>query len=95
MTEKTGKWKVWVDQDLCTGDGLCAEICPEIFYMHDDGLAYVKEVNDQTPLVFGKPKHRMGGADGLVSVPENLVDEAVESAEECPGECIFLEWMED
>ncbi|MFN7150633.1 MAG: 4Fe-4S binding protein, partial [Microthrixaceae bacterium] len=19
--------KVWIDQDLCTGDGICAEIC--------------------------------------------------------------------
>ena len=36
--------KVWIDQDLCTGDGLCTEICPDIFEMHDDGLAYVKEV---------------------------------------------------
>ena len=32
--------KVWIDQDLCTGDGICAEICPPIFEMHDDGLAY-------------------------------------------------------
>ncbi len=21
--------KVWIDQDLCTGDGLCEEIAPE------------------------------------------------------------------
>ena len=35
--------KVWIDQDLCTGDGLCAEICPEVFVMRDDGLAYVQE----------------------------------------------------
>ena len=35
--------KVWIDQDLCTGDGLCAEIAPDVFQMHDDGLAYVKE----------------------------------------------------
>ena len=35
--------KVWIDQDLCTGDGLCAEICPEVFIMRDDGLAYVQE----------------------------------------------------
>jgi NAD-dependent dihydropyrimidine dehydrogenase PreA subunit len=20
--------KVWIDQDLCTGDGICVEICP-------------------------------------------------------------------
>ena len=35
--------RVWIDQDLCTGDGLCAEIEPSIFEMHEDGLAYVKE----------------------------------------------------
>ena len=35
--------KTWIDQDLCTGDGLCEEICPSIFYGHDDGLFYVKE----------------------------------------------------
>ncbi|MEY2476529.1 MAG: ferredoxin, partial [Actinomycetota bacterium] len=33
--------KVWIDQDLCTGDGICAEIAPQIFEMDDDGLAYV------------------------------------------------------
>ena len=37
--------KVWIDQDLCTGDGLCVEICPGLFDMHDDGLAYVKEAD--------------------------------------------------
>jgi ferredoxin len=37
------KVKVWIDQDLCTGDGICAEICPSVFEMHGDGLAYVKE----------------------------------------------------
>ena len=37
--------KVWIDQDLCTGDGLCVEICPSLFDMHDDGLAYVKEAD--------------------------------------------------
>jgi len=35
--------KVWIDQDLCTGDGLCEEICPDVFTLLDDGLAYVKD----------------------------------------------------
>ena len=48
--------KVWIDQDLCTGDGLCVEICPDVFTMKDDGLAYVQE----TGHVFDKP----GGAFG-------------------------------
>ena len=38
--------KVWIDQDLCTGDGLCEEIAPAVFTLLDDGLAYVKEDGD-------------------------------------------------
>ena len=33
--------KVWIDQDLCTGDGLCEEICPDVFALDDEGLSYV------------------------------------------------------
>ena len=86
------EYKVWIDQDLCTGDGLCAEICPDIFFMHDDGLAYVKEVSDKTGLVAGEPKLKMG--HGMANVPEDLLDAVIESAEECPGECIFIEVVE-
>ena len=37
------RMKVWIDQDLCTGDGLCEEIAPDVFVGLDDGLFYVKE----------------------------------------------------
>lgn len=30
-----------VDQDLCTGCGLCAQICPEVFEIGDDGYSHV------------------------------------------------------
>jgi ferredoxin len=30
-----------VDTDLCTGCGLCAQICPEVFEMGDDGYSHV------------------------------------------------------
>ena len=33
--------KTRVTED-CIGDGICAEICPEVFVMEDDGLAHVK-----------------------------------------------------
>ncbi len=75
--------KVWIDQDLCTGDGLCEEIAPSVFTLLDDGLAYVKEGDK----VFSAP----GGAEGLASFPDSMMDSVVESAEECPGECIFIE----
>jgi len=35
--------RVWVDQGLCTGDGLCVQYAPEIFEFDIDGLAYVKD----------------------------------------------------
>lgn len=75
--------KVWIDQDLCTGDGLCEEIAPDVFTLLDDGLAYVVEAGK----VFKDP----AGAEGLANVPSNLEEATIESAEECPGECIFIE----
>ena len=74
--------KVWIDQDLCTGDGLCAEIAPDVFVMAADSLAYVAE---------GGVQLAGGGHDALAVVPESLVEATIESAEECPGECIFIE----
>jgi len=74
--------KVWIDQDLCTGDGLC----------EDDGLFYVKETADN----FGEEKLFDGdahpaGAEGMARIPEGQLEAVIESAEECPGECIFIE----
>ena len=75
--------KVWIDQDLCTGDGLCAEICPDVFIIRDDGLAYVQE----TGHVFDNP----GGASGLANFKDDDLEAVIESAEEWPGECIYIE----
>ena len=33
--------KVSIDQDLCIGCGLCADVCPEVFVLGDDGKASV------------------------------------------------------
>tara|TARA_B100001939_G_scaffold39585_1_gene30835 strand:- start:4652 stop:4900 length:249 start_codon:yes stop_codon:yes gene_type:complete len=79
--------KVWIDQDLCTGDGLCAEICPEVFVMQNDGLAYVKEGDKIFAEDLGNPQ----GAEGQAVVPKGKESLVIESAEECPGECIFIE----
>ena len=35
--------KVWIDQDLCTGDGICTDHCPDVFVILEDGIAYVRE----------------------------------------------------
>ena len=79
--------KVWIDQDLCTGDGLCEEIAPEVFTLLDDGLAYVKEADKIFADVEGNPQ----GAQGMAIIPDGQEEAVIESAEECPGECIFIE----
>ena len=84
---KRAHMKVWIDQDLCTGDGLCEEIAPDVFTLLDDGLAYVKEGSK----VFATAKGNAQGADGLANIPDGQLDGVIESAEECPGECIFIE----
>ena len=42
MVDET-RLMVWIDQDLCTGDGICEEIVPDVFVGRDDGLWVVKE----------------------------------------------------
>jgi len=79
--------KVWIDQDLCTGDGLCEEIAPDVFVLLDDGLAYVREGDK----IFAASENTSEGAEGLAEIPDGQLDLVVESAEECPGECIFIE----
>lgn len=75
--------KVWIDQDLCTGDGLCEEIAPKVFKLLDDGLAYVVDPAGKV--------YNPGGPTGLADFTDDQTDGVVESAEECPGECIYIE----
>jgi ferredoxin len=77
--------RVWVDQDLCTGDGLCVQYAPEVFEFDVDGLAYVKGVDGELRTV---PR-------GSVDVPAHLRLDVLDSAKECPGECIHVEQAAD
>src|SRR3954449_3663683 len=85
--EEIARMKVWIDQDLCTGDGLCEEIAPDVFTLLDDGLAYVREGDKIYATAKGNPQ----GAEGMANFPDSKLDAVIESAEECPGECIFIE----
>ena len=77
---------VWVDQDLCTGDGLCAEILPTVFTLLGDGLSYVRD-GDR---VMAPSEGNEGGYEGRVPIPSGSMDLVLEAAGECPGECIFV-----
>ena len=78
--------KVWIDQDLCTGDGLCEEIAPDVFFGMDDGLFNGKESpeNCDTEKLFDGVANP-GGAEGMARFPDGLLDAVIEAAEECPG----------
>jgi ferredoxin len=71
---------VRVDQDMCTGDGLCVQLAPDIFEFDIDGLAYVRDTDGELLAAPGATRQ----------VPSHLVLDVVQSARECPGDCIYV-----
>jgi ferredoxin len=72
--------RVWIEQNLCTGDGLCVQYAPEVFEFDVDGLAYVK---DESGELLAAPGAR-------TAVPDTLRLDVISSARECPGDCIHV-----
>jgi ferredoxin len=72
--------RVWVDQDLCTGDGLCVQYAPEVFEFDVDGLAYVKDGAGELQVNKG----------ARADVPAHLRLDVIDAAKECPGDCIHV-----
>ncbi|MCW5251002.1 MULTISPECIES: ferredoxin [unclassified Streptomyces] len=77
--------EVWIDQDLCTGDGICAQYAPGVFELDIDGLAYVKGADDEL----------LQDQGAAAPVPLPLLADVVDSAKECPGECIHVRRVSD
>ncbi len=75
--------RVWIDQDLCTGDGICIDHSDDVFVQLEDGIAYVAEA--------GRPLNDPGGSGSLALVPTRDIENVIHAAEMCPGECIFIE----
>lgn len=73
--------RVWIDQDLCTGDGLCVQYARDVFELDIDGLAYVKEGRDGDLLTAPR---------AAAEVPAGAEREVIDSAKECPGNCIHV-----
>jgi ferredoxin len=78
--------EVWIDHDLCTGDGICAQYAPDVFELDIDGIAYVKDRPDGDLLT---------GAQAMARVPADLVVNVIDSAKECPGDCIHVRRVGD
>ncbi|REK17880.1 MAG: ferredoxin [Actinobacteria bacterium] len=88
--------KVWIDADECMGAGTCAQVAPQVFHNRGDGLWAVKESGQffETETVFdggSGPGHGPDGFDGKARVPDSLLELVIDAAQECPGECIYVE----
>ncbi len=73
--------RVWIDQKACVGNGICAEICPDVFVLADGDIAYVQDGD----------RLLAGGEAGVLSVPTRLEASVIEAAEECPVACVYVE----
>lgn len=73
--------KVWIDQDECTGSGLCEVIEPSVFAIGEDGLAVVRDGNSTLP----------AGPAGTVTVSPEAERQVLEAGQACPGRCIRIE----
>jgi len=80
VTEDTEPVQVWIDQNLCTGDGLCVQYAKDVFEFDVDGLAYVKDGGGELQTTAG----------ARVDVPEHLRLDVIDAALECPGNCIHV-----
>lgn len=74
--------QVWIDPDLCTGDGSCyGNRDAEVFVEIGDGIAAVRGADGENVMDLG----------GAVRVPAAALDAVIEEADNCPGLCIFIE----
>jgi ferredoxin len=73
--------RVWIDQPACVGNGICAEICPEVFEIADGDIAYVLDGGRRLP----------EGEAGVLRVPGHLEAAVLEAVDECPAACIYVE----
>ena len=77
--------RVWIDQQRCTGDGLCVQYAKEVFEFDVDGLAYVKDDSGELQTAAG----------ARADVPAHLRLDVIDAALECPGDCIHVERAAD
>jgi ferredoxin len=88
--EASEELEVWIDQDLCTGDGICAQHAPEVFELDIDGLAYVKP-----PAPDGGEAELLTAPGAAAPVPLPLLRDVTASVRDCPGRCIHVRRASD
>ena len=85
MASDSDQLTVHIDQDLCTGDGLCVQYAPTVFEFDIDGLAYVKGEDGELRTDPGQ----------RIDVPHSLRLDIIDAAKDCPGECIHVRRSSD
>jgi ferredoxin len=85
VTASDTELEVYIDQELCTGDGLCVEFARPVFEMDVDGLAYVKDASDEL----------LTSPGAVTPVPLKLIPDVLLAAKDCPGECIHVRRVSD
>jgi ferredoxin len=71
--------KIRVNQRLCIGNGVCADIAPEVFVLGDDDLASLHD------------NGRVLAGDASMIVPQRLDLAVLEACDQCPAGCIDIE----
>jgi ferredoxin len=77
--------RVWIDQEQCTGSGLCELIEPRVFLIGEEGLACVQQDGHVRP----------AGPAGRAAVPPDCEDTVLEARQGCPGGCIQVDEDDD
>lgn len=70
---------VWIDQDECSGVGVCVDACPQVFTLGDDGLAYLRSANG------------LVGSHQTVAVGDALAESVLDAVDDCPQNCIYID----
>lgn len=73
---------VSIDMDQCTSSGLCEVIAPDVFLIAPDGLAHLVDEPDAIAVE---------GSLVTCAVKAGREDAVREAADQCPGECIFIQ----
>jgi ferredoxin len=71
--------RVWVDQKQCVGNGVCAELAPDVFVLGTNDVAFTCEDG------------RVLRPDESARVPPHLESAVLDAVDECPAACIYLD----
>ncbi|BBZ36107.1 ferredoxin [Mycolicibacterium confluentis] len=60
--------KVWVNDGLCRGHGVCVAVCPEVFDLTDGG--YAEAIEDDVA-----PEFHAAVQEAIAACPEHAIEE--------------------